>query len=70
MLPEINQALCTGCGHCVTYCPTQAVELQHGAPVIVRPTDCAYCALCEETCPTGAIQLSYEIHLADPQGEK
>ena len=30
-LPIIDQALCTRCGHCVTQCPTQAVEM-HAQP--------------------------------------
>lgn len=60
-LPTIHPQACTGCGLCVQYCPTAAVELVDGKPVIVRPADCAYCGLCEENCPTGAIELAYEI---------
>lgn len=60
-LPTIDLERCTGCGHCVAYCPTQAVELREGKPVIVRPAACAYCGMCEELCPAGAIALVYEI---------
>ncbi len=60
-LPTINEERCTGCGLCVEYCPTAAVELVEGKPVIARPQDCSYCGLCEETCPVHAIELAYEI---------
>lgn len=60
-LPTINRQRCTGCGLCVQRCPTHAVEMQHGVPVIVRPAACSYCGLCEEYCPVGAISLAYEI---------
>lgn len=66
ILPDIQIERCTGCGQCVRYCPTKAVEMQGSLPVIVRPADCAYCGLCEESCPTGAIALQYEIHLRPP----
>ena len=60
-LPQIDMDRCTGCGMCETYCPTQAVDLVEGWPVIARPEDCAYCGLCEEACPENAIALTYEI---------
>ncbi|HML21374.1 MAG TPA: 4Fe-4S binding protein [Aggregatilinea sp.] len=61
LVPDLNRAACTRCGLCVDYCPTKAVEMVDGAPVIVRPGDCAYCGQCEEMCPANAIALSYEI---------
>lgn len=67
-LPTIDMAQCTGCGLCVEYCPTQAVELREQLPAILRPQDCSYCGLCEETCPVGAIALSYEIDILLPGG--
>lgn len=67
ILPDIHIDRCTGCGKCVFYCPTNAVEMQSSLPVIVRPADCAYCGLCEEMCPAGAIALQYEIHLRPPE---
>ena len=60
-LPTINVDRCTGCGLCVTYCPTEAVEWIGSRPAIVRPQDCAYCGTCEDICPEGAIELVYEI---------
>jgi len=61
VLPQIDLALCTGCGNCVSTCPAQAVEMIDGWPVIVYPESCVYCGDCEELCPQGAISLLYEI---------
>jgi 2-oxoglutarate ferredoxin oxidoreductase subunit delta len=60
-LPTIRLDRCTGCGLCVAYCPTQAVEMGEHYPTIVRPHDCAYCGMCEDLCPANAIVLMYEI---------
>jgi formate hydrogenlyase subunit 6/NADH:ubiquinone oxidoreductase subunit I len=61
-LPTIHLERCSRCGHCKSYCPTHAVELDDdGWPRIRRPETCAYCGICEETCPDGAIELAYEI---------
>ncbi|HIH03409.1 MAG TPA: 4Fe-4S binding protein [Methanoregulaceae archaeon] len=66
-LPTIDLARCTGCGACVTYCPTRAVEMSHGRPRIVRIADCTYCGECEQACPEGAIGLGYKIVLPAPK---
>jgi NAD-dependent dihydropyrimidine dehydrogenase PreA subunit len=63
-VPEIDPVKCTGCGECVEECPTEAVELQEGKAVIVRPEDCCYCTSCESACPQEAIQCPFEIILA------
>ena len=60
-LPTIDSSVCTACGLCAEYCPTDAVEMVGGRPSIVRPADCAYCGRCEEICPVGAIALEYEV---------
>jgi NAD-dependent dihydropyrimidine dehydrogenase PreA subunit len=65
VLPEINMDLCNGCGTCVDTCPSEAVDLIDGRPVIVHPEDCAYCGDCEDLCPEGAISLPYEIVFAE-----
>ena len=60
-LPTIDLERCTGCGLCVEYCPSHAVELVADRPTITAPERCAYCGTCEEMCPDGAIMLAYEI---------
>jgi formate hydrogenlyase subunit 6/NADH:ubiquinone oxidoreductase subunit I len=60
-LPTINMERCTGCGLCIDFCPTQAVQMIGDHPAITQPEKCAYCGLCEESCPVRAIELSYEI---------
>jgi ferredoxin len=60
-LPEINLSLCNRCGTCVERCPTHAVEMAVGGPVIVRPDDCTYCAICDAMCPRGAVTCTFEI---------
>jgi ferredoxin-type protein NapF len=30
-VPEVNNELCTGCGACVSVCPTSAIKIQSGA---------------------------------------
>ncbi|MBI2831384.1 MAG: 4Fe-4S binding protein [Chloroflexi bacterium] len=62
-IPEIDEEKCTGCGDCVTRCPTGAVELVGGKVAIVRPDACSYCAECEALCPSHAIQCPFEIVL-------
>ena len=69
VLPTIDLALCTTCGLCIERCPTHAVDMLAGRPVIVRPDTCVYCGLCEEMCPAGAIALAYEIILTGEEHE-
>lgn len=61
VVPGVDLNKCTGCGRCVTLCPTQAVDFVDEKPVIARPEQCTYCGTCEEICPVGAIALRYEI---------
>lgn len=60
-LPIIDEATCTGCGDCVTVCPTGVLALQENLAVVAEPEACNYCAYCEPVCPVGAIALPYEI---------
>ena len=65
VVPEINQALCTGCGECLIACRAKALALVAGKAVIARPDLCEYDGGCEPVCPEGAIQLPYLIVFGD-----
>jgi NAD-dependent dihydropyrimidine dehydrogenase PreA subunit len=68
ILPEINQALCTGCGDCLKVCTPKALELTNGKAVLARPEVCEYDGGCEPVCPAGAIQLPYLIVFGAQEG--
>jgi len=54
----INRDWCKGCGICVTFCPTQVLELDMKDRVTAaRPEDCICCMLCEIRCPDLAIEI-------------
>ena len=60
-LPKIDMATCTGCGDCVTVCPTGALGLRGGKAALVNPDACTYTAECEVICPVAAIALPYQV---------
>ena len=68
--PEVNLAICTGCGDCVSFCPTGAVALVNGKASVVKPEACSYCTECEAICPSGAIRCPFEIILVQPEDKK
>ena len=59
--PILNEALCTGCGLCVSACQCEGIVIVARVVKRVEVADCRYCAECELVCPTGAIQCPYEI---------
>ena len=61
VLPEIDRALCTGCGDCLAACQPAALALVDGKAAIARPDLCEYDGGCEPACPSGAIQLPYLV---------
>ena len=63
-LPRRDRSLCTGCGDCITRCPTGALGQLEGKAVLVHPEVCTYCAECEDLCPVNAIALPYLIRLS------
>ena len=53
---------CKGCGFCVTYCPTDVLEMSeefnakgYHFPLIKNIDNCICCGLCEMLCPEFAI---------------
>jgi 2-oxoglutarate ferredoxin oxidoreductase subunit delta len=58
----INPNWCKGCGFCVAYCPTGALEMSEGynakgyhPPMVKSAEDCRDCKFCEKVCPEFAI---------------
>jgi 2-oxoglutarate ferredoxin oxidoreductase subunit delta len=65
---HINKNWCKGCGFCVQYCPTQALEMSKGynakgyhPPQIKDAEDCRDCKFCERVCPEFAIFVTSKI---------
>jgi len=56
VIETILDARCTGCGICVSVCPTDVLGLSAGGiAVIARPEDCQTCFQCELYCPEDAV---------------
>lgn len=60
-MPQINRSLCTGCGDCITVCPTHALGQVAGKAALLEPDACTFCAACEDVCPVFAIDLPFLI---------
>ncbi len=54
---EIDEALCNGCGQCVTGCAEGALEIIDGKATIVADHFCDGLGACIGHCPTGALQI-------------
>lgn len=50
---------CISCGKCAERCPDNAIEMQEGRPVWVKPK-CLRCAACISRCPVQAIEYGKE----------
>ena len=46
--------LCIGCSHCTGVCPTSAIHVENGHPVL-DPNRCVDCGRCYVACPMNAI---------------
>lgn len=67
-LPIINIAVCSGCGDCISVCPTDALAMEGGVAILDRPDLCIYCDLCEAVCPVDAVTLPYQVVIAEGSG--
>ncbi len=56
MPAKVDVEKCTGCGDCVSECPTEAIEMDNDKAVIDDEA-CVDCGACVDVCPNGAITL-------------
>ncbi len=54
---EIEEALCDGCGQCVTGCAEGALEIIDGKAKVVADRFCDGLGACIGECPTGALKI-------------
>lgn len=54
---EIDEALCNGCGNCVTGCAEGALQIVDGKAKMVKEQFCDGFGDCIGTCPTGALKI-------------
>jgi 4Fe-4S ferredoxin len=55
---ELSSDLCpSGCMVCVDVCPTKAIQLKNGKPVVFSHF-CVFCAACQNVCPKEAINVT------------
>ncbi len=77
---QINEALCDGCGECVTGCAEGALKIIDGKAKVVREDFCDGFGDCVGVCPTGALSIkqveakpfdedAVRAHLYSTQGE-
>lgn len=51
--------LCIGCSHCTSVCPTAAIHVEEGRPVL-NPNRCIDCGRCYNACPVNAIYIEQD----------
>ena len=56
-LAVIDQEYCTGCGACVDWCPTDAINLNEAGIARRDENACLGCGVCSRFCPEEAISL-------------
>lgn len=61
---RIDEALCTGCGLCVSPCAEGAIQIVNGKAKVIREELCDGAGFCLGVCPTGA--LTIEVREAVP----
>lgn len=58
VLPDVTNALCTGCGTCLKWCPADAIEIVEKKAVI-KKNKCIGCGECTVMCKFGAIEIKW-----------
>jgi uncharacterized Fe-S center protein len=59
--PQVDTAMCAGCGVCLEVCPVEAIRLQHNVAVI-DPEVCTGCGQCMTVCYMEGIDADYGAH--------
>jgi NAD-dependent dihydropyrimidine dehydrogenase PreA subunit len=54
---QIDEALCNGCGQCVSPCAEGAIEIVGGKAKVLREELCDGAGFCIGICPTGALTI-------------
>ena len=67
--PDVDPALCDGCGSCAQVCPTRVISLarsadQTPARLTIDLAGCIFCGECAARCPRQAIRMTREYELA------
>jgi len=55
---EIDEAMCNGCGNCISGCAEGALQLVNGKAKLVKEQFCDGFGDCIGTCPTGALTIT------------
>lgn len=56
---KFKEDLCIGCAHCTGVCPTGAIHIEQGHPVL-NPNRCIDCGCCYQDCPVNAIYIEQD----------
>jgi MinD superfamily P-loop ATPase len=60
LIPQVDEAICDGCGVCADVCQYHAIVVLSGKP-LVFPELCHGCGSCTLNCPTGAISEVQDV---------